>query len=182
MRYKTIIKRTQKDSDLSWLHSFLKEKLNGERIVKITASEKMVHNIFEKYGRSIKMSGADYRTIYNDERYAFEVLESKNGKYGIYYLVRIICIEKDIEFLINERVADEEKRLNRKLKKGKIDENIKNQLMELNKELITIEVNCEYNPYTLPISDNKLYNESYCNNEKAEAIYDKIESIEEKYL
>ena len=169
-RYKNIIKKGMKD--LSWLESFLKEKLNGEAEISINAGEKMYNNIFCKYGRIIEIEkGGKYqnkvirRVIFTNGKYAFEQSsEAKNGKYGIYFVFRIIDIEKYLE-------NQEEKEYKDYLKKNKKDSE---ELKILYKELchITFSLNGYY--FKNIISDKKLLNNNIDNTE----IINKIELLE----
>lgn len=170
-KYKNIIKKGVQD--LSWLESFLKEKLNGEPETLINASEKMYNNIFCKYGRIIETEkGSRYqnkttgRVIFTNGKYAFEqASEVKNGKYGTYFIFRIIDIEKYLE-------DQEEKEYEDYLKKNKKD---RQELKILYKELCHITFNLNGYYFKNIISDKKLFNDNIDNTE----IINKIESLED---
>lgn len=170
MIYKKIIKRGIKD--LSFIDNFLKEKLQDNEETIINISSNVYSKILCRYARSLEYHvdrfNTNFSLFFNDEIYSFEVLSRHNGKYGEYYKLHIVDIEKFTAKQIEKRLLNLEANKNKELK-------------YLYLRLFQIQANENINPFKLNLylnETNKRIINEFTNSKEEIELINKIECIE----
>ena len=166
MLIKKIVKRGVKD--MTFINKFLSEKLNGKSSVEININENVYNKICKRNGRELYYYGCssnDLRTglFFNNLEYAFQIGSSLNGKYGAYYKMKIVDIQKTTIENLNNRIAA-----------SKLKESTKDLYLDLFKQQ---EVDM-FNPFSMNLKDKKLLDLTQFEIEKE--IINKIENAEDE--
>lgn len=145
MRIKKIIKRGVKD--LTFINNFLNEKLQGKDEVVINVNENVYNKILCRYGRKLEYNidrfSTGFTLFFNNDVYSFEVIRECYGKYGTYYKLHIVDIDK----LSHSRI---DKRLNG------LESNIEGELKDLYVQLFTVQEFNNMNPFSLNLPTEKI--------------------------